>query len=880
MIPRPPDLDDLDREIRDHINAETEDNIARGMTEEDARLAAIRTFGNVTRVKEDVRGVWIPGWVDRLRQDARDAVRQVRHRPAFSFAIVVTLALGIGLTTAIYSVVHAVLLRPLSYQHPERMVWLTTQAAPTGDNTRADRNANRPPEIMNSIDFATWHSLATSLAHMVAYDYSDATVVVGADASRLRIVSASDGFWEVTGAQPLLGALPTSREPHVLALTHRVYREQFYLDPQIIGRAVTIDGRQMTIGAVLPDDFQPQLPGMQWWLTGGGRVDGAAYRAMVVEPPPRVIDRSTQIRVYQAFGEVKPDVTIEQARAEIDAIHARAQRENPSGFGTSNAVVIPMQEKVVGPSRLALKVLLSAALVLLVITCVNVANLLLSRSAARRKEIALRMSMGSGPVRVVRQLLAESLSYALLGGLGGLLLAYWLINAVVGLIGSAVPRLTETSLDVNVMIVALAMSIATALLFGVGPAIALCVTNVQEVLKEGGRSVSASRAVLLTGRVFVAAQVALTVVLLAGAGLMFKSVWRMTSHPPGFAPDQLLTMRVDFRGPQYRDDRARHDYAATLLARAQTLPGVLSAGLTTGRASMMLVIKEGESIKEIDRNARGAPVSSISASFPRLLGMSLVSGRWFEEMETPGTVLVNESLARQMFAGENPLGARIQLPWLGANGLGTIVGVVADLKYADIDADIKPELFFHHADTRLFGVRLVMRIDGDPIGAAPAIRKAVSAIDPTQSFYSIETMERTLAESIAPRRFNLLLLGIFAIVALVVAVLGVYSVVAYAVSERTQEIGIRMALGAQRSRVVTMMVAQGMNSVAVGLIVGLAAALAATRLIAGLLYGVEVTDVPTFVVTTVALTAIAFVACAGPALRAALVDPVVALRAE
>ncbi|MEX2271649.1 MAG: ABC transporter permease [Vicinamibacterales bacterium] len=867
MSPQRPDLDGLDQEMRDHIEAETEDNIARGMSREDAHYAARRKFGNPARVKEDVRAVWIPGWIDRLRQDARDAVRHVRRNPGFSFAIIVTLALGIGLTTAIYSVINAVLLRPLAYQHPDRMVWLTTVGKSAG------------PEIMNSIDFETWQSQSTSLAHMIAYEYADATLVAGGEASRLRIVAASDGFWQVSGAQPLLGALPTSKEPDVLALAHRVFREQFQSDPQIIGRAVTVDGRQMTIGAVLAADFQPQLVGEQWWLKLGERVDAAAYRMRPVEPAPRVIDPSTAVRIYQVFGEVKPGVSIEQARAEIDAIHTRAQRERPSPFGASTAVVVPMQEKIVGPSRLALGVLLSASIVVLLITCANVANLLLSRSAARRKEIALRMSVGSGPMRVVRQLLAESLGYALLGGIGGVLLASWLINAVIGLIGPAMPRLIETRMDPGVMAVALAISIGTALLFGVGPAIALCFTNVQEVLKEGGRSVSASRRVLLAGRAMVVLQVALTVVLLAGAGLMLKSVWRMTSPPPGFAPEQLLTMRVDFRGPQFREQRARNDYAEALLARAKTLPGVRDAAVTSGRASMMMVVKEGESPREIDRDARGAPVSSISENFPRLLGMSLASGRWFEEVEAPESVLINETLARSVFDG-NALGARIRLPWVGANGLGTIVGVVADLKYADIDADTKPELFFHHSGQRLFGVTMVMRIDGDPIAAAPAIRKALSAIDPTQSFYDIETMEQTLAESIAPRRFNLLLLGTFAIVALVLAVLGVFGVVSYAVAERTQEIGIRLALGAQRARVVRMIVAQGMASVIAGIVIGLVAAGMATRLIAGLLYGVEATDVPTFAVSTLLLTAVAFVACSAPALKAAVVDPVVALRAE
>lgn len=864
---RRPDLDDLDREIRDHIEAETLDNIARGMPEAEARFAAVRTFGNVARVKEDVRGVWVPGWMDRLRQDARDATRHLRRNSGFSFAIVVTLALGIGLTTAIYSVVNAVLLRPLAYQHPDRMVWLTTQGKERG------------PEIMNSIDFATWQSQATSLEHMIAYDYTDATVVVGGEASRIRIVSASDGFWQVSGAEPLLGALPTAQQADVIALAHRTFREQFHADPQIVGRAVTVDGRQMTIGAVLPADFEPQLVGSQWWLNMGEHIDAAAYRVMRVDPPPRVIDMRTQIRIYQVFGALRPGVSIEQGRAEIEAIHARAQRENPSPFGPSTAVVVPLQEQIVGPSRLALGVLLSAALVLLLITCANVANLLLSRSAARRKEIALRMSVGSGPLRVVRQLLAESLAYAVLGGIGGVLLASWLVGAVVGLVGPAMPRLTETTLDLGVLAVALGISIATALLFGVGPAIALCFTNVQEVLKEGGRSVSASQRVLLAGRAMVALQVALTVVLLAGAGLMLKSVSQMTTPPPGFAPDQLLTMRIDFRGPQYREQRARHDYATALVTRARSLPGVQDVALTTGRESTMLVVKEGESPRDVDREARGVPVSSISASFPRLLGMALVSGRWFEELETPGAVLVNETLNRRMFAGQ-ALGARIRLPWLGEHGLGTIVGVVADLKYADIDADMRPELFFHHADQRQFGVTIVMRIEGDPIAAAPAIRKALSAVDPTQSFYEIETMEQALAESIAPRRFNLLLLGTFALVALTLAAIGVYGVVAYAVAERTQEIGIRLALGAERTRVVRMIVSQGMLSVVAGLIAGVAGAAASTRVIAGLLYGVEVHDPPTFVMTTALLATIAFVACAAPALKAALVDPVIALRAE
>jgi hypothetical protein len=378
MLNRTPDLDDLDREIREHIDAETEDNIARGMPAEAARLAAVRKFGNVARIKEDVRGVWVPGWIDRLRQDARDATRYVRRNPGFSFAIVVTLALGIGLTTAIYSVVNSVLLRPLSYEHPDRMVWL------------AAREARSTNEFMNSIDFAKWRSQATLLEHMIAYEAMDATMVVGGEASRARIVSASAGFWEVSGAQPLLGALPGGDDAQTLVLSHRAFREQFHSDPQLIGRAITIDGRQATIGAVLPKDFAPQLPVRAINVASVETVQPSAYRMLVVQPAPAVIGPNTQIRIYQAMGALKPGVSIEQARAEIDAFHSREQREHPTPFGQTTAVIVPLSEKLVGPSRLALEVLLIAALCVLLITCANVANLLLSRSAERRPPVARR----------------------------------------------------------------------------------------------------------------------------------------------------------------------------------------------------------------------------------------------------------------------------------------------------------------------------------------------------------------------------------------------------------------------------------------------------------------------------------------------------------
>jgi putative ABC transport system permease protein len=865
-VSRRPELDDLDREMREHIEEETEDNIARGMTAVAARHAAHRKFGNLARVKEQVRAVWVPEWSDRAAQDARDAVRRIRRNPVFAMAITLTLALGIGLTTAVYSVVDAVVLKPLSYPHPDRVVWLTT----------VTERSNA--EIMNAIDFAEWKAQAATFEHMVAYTQSDATVAVAGEASRLRVVSASSGFWELTGARPLFGSLPAPADRQVLVLTHRAFRERFRSDPSVVGQAIMLDGQPVTLGAVLPADFRPQLPGFAW-RPGQDRFEPDAYRTMVVQAPSRSGNRSGMVAVLLAIGQLKPDVTIDQARADVEALHRRNQQPGPPVFGVSKPLLVPLADRLVGSSRFALAILLAAAGCVLLITCVNVANLLMSRASARQKEIALRISIGSGPLRVVRQLLAESVAYSLLGGAAGLVLAAWLVNVVVALIGPAVPRLSEAAVDLRVLAFAFVTSLAAALLFGLGPAITLCRTNVQDVLKEGVRSASASPRARLAGRTMIAVQLAVTVVLVAAAGLMLKSVWRMTSYPDGFDPDRILTMRVDFRGPQYRDPRARHTYAAALLERARTLPGVRDAAITSGRDTTMVVFKEGDPFPD-PTTRRTAVVSRVSSRFGPLIGMPIVRGGWFNDAETTNVVLINESLARRDYPDVDPLGRRIRLPWLGDQGFATIVGVVSDLKYARIDADAEPEVFFPYLQSPVSGVTIALRVDGNPLDQSPAITKALAAVDPTQSVFSVRTMEQALAESIAPRRFNLLVLSTFAVVALVLAVLGVYGVVAYAVAERTHEIGIRLALGADRRRVIAMIIGEGMTNVAFGILIGIIAAVFATRLIDQLIYGVGIGDPATFALTTAAMAAAAFAACAVPALKAAGVDPVSALRAQ
>ena len=870
---RRPDLDDLDREMRDHIDEESEENIARGMTPVEARSAAIRKFGNPTRVKEDVRAVWVPRWVDQMSQDVRDAGRRLRRHPGFALVMIATLALGIALPTAIYSVVNAVLIRPLSYAHPDRVVWITTRSERQRSQTREPVDV----EILNEIDFYVWQQQSASFDHLVAYSQSDATIVADGEASRARVVSASEGFWDVSGGRVVLGDLPPATDRQSIVLSHRFFAERFRSDRHVIGRAVVLDGQQMTIAGVLAGDFRPQLPAMGW-RPGRDSIAPDVFRGLRINPPPRTMDRSTMVRLFQAIGQLKAGVTVEQARAEVNAVHQRTQ-QGFAPFGPSTVLLTPLHERLVGASRRALTILLAAGFCVLFITCANVANLLLSGSAARQKEIALRMSVGGGPLRVIRQLLAESVAYALIGGAAGVLLATWLVNSVVTIMGPAVPRLLETSIDLRVLGFAMAISLGTALLFGIGPAISLGRTNAQDVLKEGTRTASMARPRRIAGRVMIAVQLALTIVLLTGAGLMLKSMWRMTSYPDGFSPQEILTMRVDFNGPKYRQPGPRQEFANALLARAKALPGVRDAAMMTGGETTMVVIKEGEAPPE-NPESRAAPLTAISPGLARMLGMKIVRGRSFDEIEPGPVLLINEALARRDFADVDPVSQRIRLPWLGEDGLGTIVGVVADLKYARIDADTTPEIFFHAAQADLYGVTLALRIDGNPLAAAPTIRKALAAVDPTQSIFSVRTMEQSLAESIAPRRFNLLLLGTFAFVAAFLAMLGVYGVVAHAVAERTHEIGIRLALGAERRRVVAMIVSEAMLSVIAGIALGLTAALGATRLIADLVYGVDVRDPQTFIVTAFALTATALAASATPALRAAIVDPAVALRTE
>ncbi len=860
-------LEDLDQDIREHIEHETRDNIERGMSPEEARQAAMRKFGNVTLVKEDTRTVWIPTWIEQLLQDTRYGARMLRRNPGFTVVVILTLALSIGMNTAVFSVFNAALLRSLSYPDSERLLSLSTQGPGTPFNM----------EAVAVSDFADWREQAASFESMAAYFASDGTIAAVGDATRARIASVSDDFWEISRVRPALGRLPKPNEPDVLLISHGFFERWFHSDPDIAGKGVTVDGRQVTITGVLPRDFLFELP-VAWGREFDSKdIDGIA--PMIISPQDRTRQTGFGGGFSNVVAKLKPGMSTDHAKVELEAIRARIAQENP-GWRPNQAKlrILPVQEKVVGRARLALWVLLAAVFFLLLIACANIANLLLARASIRRREIAIRASLGAGRARVLRQFLVESMMFALLGGGAGLLLARWGLTLAVRLIPQAIPRLSEATIDGSVLAFAVGTSILTAALFGAGPAISLWTTNMQEMLKDGARTSSATSGSLRVRKSLVSIELALAVILLAGAGLMLKSFWRMNARQPGFDPERILLMKVQLSGSHYQDVVRQRAYAEELLRRVQPAPGVEAVSITTPDAKASLRV-EG-STRPPGQPPPLAVYDVTSAASAKVLGARLLRGRWFTDAEPTPVIAINESIARQEFGASDPIGRRIGLPG-GPGRFATIVGVIADMKYSKLDANPEPELYIPYGIAgNLSRITVMVKTTGDPWTVAPAIRKLVSQVDKAQPAFDVMTMEQALADSIAPRRFNLFLLGAFAVTAVLLALIGIYGVIAYSVTQRTHEIGIRIALGAQRGEVVGLVVRQGIVISLAGILLGMIAATGLTRLMESLLYDVKPNDPQTFAVVALVLATTALAACWGPALRAALVDPIVALRYE
>ncbi|MFN7984931.1 MAG: ABC transporter permease [Vicinamibacterales bacterium] len=860
------ELDDLDDEIREHLERETQNNIDRGMAPAAARLAARRTFGSIALAKEDARAVWVPVWVDHLVQDLHYALRILRRNPGFGAAVILTLALGIGLNTAVFSVVNAVLLRPLSFPHPERVVWLAT-VSKTGE------------EFVPSADALAWRD-ANSLDLQVAYDEFDGRITANGVRMPARIATVSSDFWELSGAVPAIGRLPARGESEAV-LSHGFFERSFGGSRDAIGRSVVIGGRPATIVGVLAAGFRTHLATPRT-LAGLPPRDIEVYHEIVVRPP-----QNGRMQLFRVVGRLKPGVSIETARAELETIHARVVESVGAAMAPPALRVVPLTEKLVGSARPSLIILFAAVAWVLLVGCANIASLLLARASTRHREIAIRTAIGAGAGRLFRQFLVENLLLAIAGGCAGLLIARGCLEVMLRLIPQAMPRLTEATLDLHVLGFAIVISALTALLFGVGPASALRKANAYDALKDGARPVSANAAGARARSWLVAAEVALTLTLLCGAGLLVKSLWKLTATPPGFAPDQTVTMTVQYdTGGSANSEVRRREFVRAALERIGSIPAVQAAGMTTNAAGRTRMFIEGvpPTVPFDDRPL--ALQSSVSAGYAPAIGMRVIAGRWVTDDEPAAVFVVNESLARHVFPGGDPIGHRLQVDGppgaTEAQGatFGTIVGVVADLKYNKLESPAEPELFadFRHASP--YTIAFVARVSGEPRAVGQAMRSIVIDIDRTQPISSPETIEDVLIGSIAPRRFTVFLLAVFAGSALVLALIGLYGVIAYSVAVRTREIGVRMALGADRYAVVLMVVRQGMTITIAGLAVGVVAGLALTRVMAGLLYDVAPNDPAIFAVAAGIVGATALAACCVPAFQAARVDPLVALRSN
>jgi putative ABC transport system permease protein len=864
--------EEIDEEMRFHIDMRAEENVRRGMSAGEARREAERRFGGLTRMRE--RGYEVRGgrWLETFWRDCRYGARSLRKSPGFTAVAVLTLALGIGANTAIFSVVNAVLINPLPYREPDRLVqfWETNPLKNWTQATVAPAN------------LFDWQEQSQSFTEIAAYMGSDKKgpglsglrFDAGGEPERLRGLYVTGNLFSVLGAGAAVGRTLDGEETwegrdKVVVLSYGLWQRRFGADPKVVGRVITLDGVGREVVGVMPPGFYfPSKEAELWVPVGWNRKKIAALR---------------RPHFLRAVGRLRPGVSVEQAREEMQALAGRIEAQHPDTNTQMGVGLGPLQEWIVSDVRLPLVVLLAAVAFVLLIACANVANLLLSRAAARAREVAVRRALGAGRWRVMRQHLTESLLLALSGAAAGLLLAAWFKDLLVSFSPDDIPRLNELRLDWRVLVFTLAAALLTTLLTGLTPALQSVQPRLASALKEGGQKGATGQGRRVRGGLVVA-EVSIALVLAAGAGLTARSFMRLQEVDPGFDPDKTLTLRVSLPREGYKEDARQRAFFERAEQLIGGLPGVAATGSTT-----LLPLKgyrwtgdmtiEGRPPEDYVREVRH---KEITPGYFRAMGLPLLRGRPFDDSDTEKgqpTVVVNEALARRYFPGEDPLGKRLKFgkpneddPW------ETIVGVVGDEKQDSLSAEVRPEAFHSHLQTAQDEMTLVVRAEGDPRSLAGPAREQLRALDPSVPVYDVKTMRDVVYESLARERFVMLLMGLFAALALALAAVGIYGVVSYATAQRTHEIGLRMALGAQAGDVLRLMIGQGLAPVLTGVGLGLLAALGLTRLMSSLLYGVSATDPLTFAAVALLLTAVSLLACYIPARRATRVDPLTALR--
>ena len=864
---------ELDEELRAYVELLTEEKVREGMTAADARRAALLEVGGMDQLKEQVREVRSGAMLETLIQDVRYGVRVLAKNPGFTAVAVLTLALGIGANSAIFSVVNAVLLRPLAYEDPERLVLINH------NYRKLDLKAT-----VSAPGYAYYREHARSFSAVAAFTGWSVNLTGDGEPERLQGMAVTPNIFPLLGAEAARGRALLEEEGQVgrnkvVVLSDALWQRRFGGDPNVLGRAVTLNGEPYTIVGVMPPSFQ------------FGREFGppADFWAPITFTPQQLAPTNLTNEYLTVLASLKPGVSITQAQAELDSIARTLRDQYMPGSDESNwgLLATPMRELVVGNIRPALLVLLGAVALVLLIACANVANLMLARSATRQKEIAIRAALGAGRGRVMRQLLTESTLVALAGGAAGLLLAGWGVNFLVRINEDKIPRAYEIGLDWNVVAFTAGVALLTGLVFGLGPAFRAARVDLHDTLKEGGRGGSAGMRRGVRGALVVA-EVSLAVVLLVGAGLLVRSFVSLQHVSPGFRPEHVLAMQVSLPLNSYKEPQQRAAFYRQALERIGALPGVRAAGATS-------VLPMSGQTQSGSFNIEGRPVApneprphgdrwSVTHDYFRAMGIPLLRGRYFSERDAedaPGVAIVDEAMARKYWPNEDPVGRRISFEGGTANPKWReVVGVVGHVKHKGLEGESRAQYYVPHPQNPGSSMFVVAQAEGDPSVLAGPVRDAIRSIDRDLPVYSVTTMERMVADSLAERRFSMLLLGVFAAVALLLAVVGLYGVLSYTVAQRTHEIGIRMALGARAADVLRLVVGQGLWLAIAGVGLGIAFALALTRLMRGLLYGVSPADPATFAGVALVLLAVALAACLVPALRATKVDPTTALRAE
>ena len=801
-----------------------------------------------------------------ILRDLKFGWRMLARNPGFTAVAVLTLALGIGANTAIFSVVNAVLLRPLAYSSPDRLVQIWS--------TDLKNKSSQAPDSYP--DFLDWRAQNQAFEGMAAYNWATFTLTGSKEPVHVDGLVCSANLFSVLGVQPALGRLflPEEDRPghHVVILSHNLWQQRFGGDPGVVGRSVRLNRMVFTIAGVMPPgfDFPIQAKPIEVWVAQG-------------------VDSEVPNRASHMFGVIarlRPGVSLERATAEMTAIEARLARAYPESDRDVGVKLVPEQEDLVGSVRTAMLILFGAVVLVLLIACANVANLLLARAARREREIGIRGALGAGRWRIVRQLLTESFLLSALGGALGLFLAWWGTGWLARFGPPDIPRLSEIAIDGRVLAFTLAASLATAVIFGLAPALRSARTNLIESLKTGGAGTGAGTRRHRLRSVLVVSEVALTLILLTGAGLLVNSLFRLARIDPGFHPQGVLTFAVDLADADYTAPQAvaRFDQ---LLDKIRHTPGVTSAAVgTTLPLSQIDVMYTGFQIAgQPTSQWHMAALNVVSPDLFRTLGVPLLAGRDFtaaDNQKAPPVIIVSQSLARQFFPGQNSIGKSIKSGYNAGNEmpLRQIIGVVADMRRDSLTDEPLPAFYLPVGQLPSASMRFLVRSAMSAPGSVDTMRAAVWSVDRNLPVYDIRTLDQYLGLALAQRRFNASLLGLFGALAVVLSAVGLYGVISCSVGQRMHEFGIRMALGAEHFDVMRMALRQGLTLVLIGLALGLAGALALTRFLSSLLYGVKPGDPLTFTIVSAVLTAVALFACYVPARRAATIHPMAALRYE